>query len=814
MAVTTPPTVTGTGDPAGGDAPADAAAREAVQGAGSEVVQQAGPEGPAPAPVVDVATAGAGAADESRPGGRLAVAIGFSTLAAAVMAGGVFQGVGPRFYAAVAGLAGVGLAVAVDRMRGRALATNVAVVAGLFAIGLLMVTPAFGEVGRLRAIVTAAAQSGDVLRPPVELTVGWKVILGWLMATLGFAAAWVAVALDRPSLGLLLPLPMAAFAGISVPERAQVPSGIAVLVLFAVGLGILSSEQAAAGSGEGGAQPSLGFEIRKALKALPLLAAVTAALVMLARADILFPDPLIDPAQEPQKPKTQPLTEVEDRVLFEVESQLSGPWRIGSLDFYEVRDGTWRLPPFAASELKEVPRSGIVDPELQPSVGATFTVAGLGGAVLPVLPNTVGVVASGPRLAYDARNANLRLVNGQLTAGLTYTVAAAALPSVDDLKAVTDPLPRSVMQFTEIPSAPPAVQELVGRAPKGSKWEEFDFLRTFVLENVTAAGTGTPVPVTPERVQEILGDTKKASPYEIVAVQAMLARWIGVPSRIGYGFDGGEQIDGKLQVRPRDGAAFVEVYFPGYKWLPVIGVPKKAEATVGGDPSQQRVDPSILPSDDIAVQVFLPVLVPPPSVLGKQIAVTVLVVGLLVLLLVIVYVLWPALRKARLRARRREVARAAGTRARVALAYAEWRDLATDFGFLYPTDTPLMFLDRFVDDDEHTELAWLTTRLMWGDLQDSDDPFFAVAAEELSRSLRRRLASAQPATVRAVAVVSRLSLRNPYGTGEDTTGRRRRLSLRRRRKSEAPSRTATRTRRRPPRSRIGKERDREPALVG
>jgi hypothetical protein len=104
----------------------------------------------------------------------------------------------------------------------------------------------------------------------------------------------------------------------------------------------------------------------------------------------------------------------------------------------------------------------------------------------------------------------------------------------------------------------------------------------------------------------------------------------------------------------------------------------------------------------------------------------------------------------------------AGPRARVALAYAEWRDLATDYGYPYDTDTPLMFLDRFAEDAEHTELAWLTTRALWGDLQDSLTPETAAMAEELSRALRRRLAQAHPAPVRAIGLISRLSLRHPY----------------------------------------------------
>ncbi|HLF41419.1 MAG TPA: hypothetical protein VI854_08095, partial [Acidimicrobiia bacterium] len=256
---------------------------------------------------------------------RLAVAMAFPTLAAAVMAGGVFIGAEARVYAAVAGVLGVALAVGAARFRSPA-ASNAVVVGGLFAIGLLMVTPSgLGEVASVRRLAAQAAASGDVLRPPVELTAGWQAILGWLMGIVGFAAAWVAVVVKKPSIGLLLPLPVAAIAGISVPEADQVASGLVVLVLFAIGLGVLSGTQA--GDGEGAEKMPPGYEVRRALRALPLIAAVTAGLYGLAQTDFLFPDPAIDPAQEPQKPKTVPLSEVADRVLFTAEAQISGPWR-------------------------------------------------------------------------------------------------------------------------------------------------------------------------------------------------------------------------------------------------------------------------------------------------------------------------------------------------------------------------------------------------------------------------------------------------------------------------------------------------------
>ena len=264
--------------------------------------------------------------DPDRSPVRLAVAMAFPAIAAAIMAGGVFIGFEARIYAAVAAALGVALAVWASRFRSPVV-SNAVIIGGLFGIGLLMVVPSgLGNVASVGRLASQASSSGDVLRPPVELTAGWQAILGWLLGIVGFAAAWVAIVVKKPSFGLLLPLPVAAIAGISVPDSDQVASGLAVLVLFAIGLGMLS------GSQMGGADEQLppGYEARRALRALPLLAVVTVGLYFLAQTDFLFPKPAINPAEQPQKPKTVPLSQVEDRVLFSIESQLSGPWRVGA----------------------------------------------------------------------------------------------------------------------------------------------------------------------------------------------------------------------------------------------------------------------------------------------------------------------------------------------------------------------------------------------------------------------------------------------------------------------------------------------------
>ena len=700
---------------------------------------------------------------------RVAVGVGVPVIGAAVMIGGVFLGVSPRAYAAVAGIFGLAVAVAARRVRS-ALSSNLITIGGLVGIGVLMVVVSGpGNLADLRKLVSEAASSGDVLRPPVTFTIGWRAILGWLMGVIGFTTGWVAIALRRPIIAVFVPLPFAALVAFSVPEDAQLATGIILFLTIVVGLRLVTF---AAATDDAAALP-VAYQLRTAARAVPVLAIITLALYFAAQTDFLFPDPVINPAQEPQKPKTVPLSTVKDRVLFEVSSTISGPWRIGSLDVYDGND--WRLPPFAQAQLTEVPRSGIVDDELTAQVQATFTVAGLEGAVLPGLPNTVGIRARGPLLAYDSRNGNIRLVQGQVEPGLSYDVVAPALASVADLRKATTDVPDDIREFTEIDDPPPAVRDLISRAPKRSAWDQFDYLRTFILDNVTATGAGAPKSITPDRVEDMIAGSREATPFEIVAAQAMLARWIGLPSRIGYGFDGGDLVSDedatasgtkKLQVRPRHGATFVEVYFPGFKWLPVIGVPRKAKATTGD--AEQQVNPNVLPSENIAVQLTLPVLVDPPSVFGKQVQRVLLIVVPPLLFFFLLYVMYPALAKARRRSRRRAVALARGPHARIALAYREWRDACTDFACGSPTDTPLMFLRRFPPDEEHRELAWLTTRTLWGDLKAACTPEMAATAEELSRALRRRMSLAQPVSLRAVAFVSRLSLRDPYGADDST----------------------------------------------
>ncbi len=696
---------------------------------------------------------------------RLAIVAALPTLAAAVMTGGLFIGAGGRIWAGIAGVLGVLLAVRARQVRRSGLLFGIVIV-GIVLIGLIAVVPTgFSNIFNLGTQMRQAVQQSDVLRPPVDFAPGWHAILAWIMAVVGFAAAWIAVEMERPAFGILVTLPVIGLGSISLPDNQKLATGLVALVLLVLSLAVLSGAQ---GQDEEGRGVSLAFELRRAVRALPIIAIVTILLYFAARSSFLFPKPIYDPAQQAKLPKSIPLSQVKDRVLFTVDAKFNGPWKMGSLDVYDGKD--WRLPPFAQSSLKEVPSSGIVDKHLSPAVRASFTIQGLEGAILPDLPNTVGLVAVGPTLAFDARNGNVRVTQGQVKPGFSYIVAGSATPTVNALRAADLSVPKAYKQFLKIPPEPPAVQGLIQQAGNKKGWDLVDFLREKLLHTVTASGAGTPVSVTPAKVQDMLAGSKEGTPFQIVAGEAMLARWAGVPSRIGYGFDGGDPgPGGTLQVRPKNGALFLEVFFKDYGWLPVIGDPLQAKQNLSSNP--QQTNPSVVISQNIGVQLFLPILTESKPTFFEQFRAFALRTVPILLLLLLIYYLWPLPYKAFRRARRRTWAAEEGPGARVALAYAEWRDYATDYGYKHESDTPLMFLRHVVPDEEHSELAWLVTRSLWGDMRSDVTPDDALAAEEMSRSLRRRLSQAQPISMRLVAKLSRLSVRRPYAPGLDTAAK-------------------------------------------
>jgi hypothetical protein len=390
----------------------------------------------------------------------------------------------------------------------------------------------------------------------------------------------------------------------------------------------------------------------------------------------------------------------------------------------------------------------------------TVTISDVPGRTVPTVANVVGVETP-DTLLYDPRTQALTVDAPRAASGFTYTLTMAAPPGAAELKQAPQP-PAALREFLVAPQTPAAVDALLAKAPEENLFDRLQFVRDSLYANVVAAGVGQPVDLPAERVADLLAGGE-GTPYEITAAEVLLARWAGVPARIGYGYYGGDKVEGQQNtwsVRPVHGAMWLEAYFEGYGWVPIIGTPPKAKASLSDD--EKRTDSSVRPTDEIALIVYVPIKLPTFRLLFEYVrfwAVRVLPAGLAIVLLLAGY---PGLLKVLRRARRRRWARARGPAERLAVAYAEMRDLANDYNFGDPMHTPLEFVDDLHPDDEHRELAWLVTRGIWGDLSRDLQPRDAELAEDMSDSVMRRLRRANGGLPRVVAFASRASLRDPY----------------------------------------------------
>lgn len=692
---------------------------------------------------------------------RPALAAGLSSVAAGLVVGGIFGSWGARLLGAFAALVGAGWALLAARSaRSSAMQAGLPVL--LLVLSGLLLVPAPGGPGALPSLVADAIRAGRALRPPVPFDPGWRVIIVFVIGTVGFASATLAVWLRRPKLALVLPLPLVGLASITQPDSEQFIAGASAFLPVLAAVAVLFG-----GDARETGDLDRSFEMRRLVRGGLTAVPIVALLVALNSASFLFPEPVVNPDDKPQKPRAAPLSAAADRVLFEVAtaSEFTGPWRIGALDVYE--DDSWLIPAFNRDRLVALGDDGLISPIRQGDTqqAITITVRDLGDtSVLPVLPGTTRmemVDARGATVRFDPRTGSPRMASGRVPAGLVYTLRAPTYPTSDALDALDKAPSRTAFAAQlAVPSPPPAVQALLDRSPQQA-WKRLSFLRNELLDNVTAKGAGAPVPVPAARVGDLLAGSRTGTPFEIVAAEALLARWAGLPSRVAFGFDGLNAEGEAFTVRPRNAAQWLEVWFEGYGWVPLIGTPKRAEASLDTDPNA-RFNPGIEPSDDVAVEVYLPFETQDLTQLYQRVR-DVLATWLPVVVLGAgAWIGWPAGAKALRRARRRRWAAARGPRTQIVVEYAEVRDAAIDLGIGDVYDTPLEYLAKVRDDQEHRELAWLASRALFGDLIGSVTEADVAAAEELSASVRRRLAAAQPLEVRLVALVSRASLAQPY----------------------------------------------------
>lgn len=698
--------------------------------------------------------------------------VGASTLlavtAAAWMLAGVFSGGFARAVAVLGAVIGVGM-VTVSYRTSRPLLLQYLVLPVALAVGAMLVVP-FSTAGSPGVVsqVTDALRSGGIGHPPVSFDPGWRPILLVLVALLGAAAATLAVSWRKPKLGIILPAPLIFAAALLQPPSATLSSTAVALVLFIAAFGVAYGVDLAK---EGAT--SARFEVRRLGRAAGLLAGLVVVLIVLSQSGFLLPKPNNSRVVPPQVPQTPPPEA--DRVLFSATLPQPMPLRLGVLDVYGLAQQAWMTPPFDPSRFETVPGSGKVLGSTQPGnvptivlpaassdrVDVEIKVGGIGGHLLPDVANPVSIPHSGFSLQYDPRTQALRLPSSVAADGMSYRIVAPAIPTAGEL-AASGPPPAAMSEYLQAPPVPPSIESLLQKAPTSDLFSRLQYVRAYYYQHVVASGPGSPVSVSADRVVQLLSG-KPGSPFEIVAGEALLARWAGVPARIGYGYYSSMPVQpgsDAYSFRPDDGSMWLEVYFKGYGWVPIVGTPPKAEASLSTKP--KKTNPAVVPSNILDLVVYVPIREQSALLLFDEVRWWLLRALPVAAGLVLAYCFYPGLFKAARRHRRRRWAETQGLPGRLAVAYADLRDGATDLNVGDVTMTPLEFVGAVAPDAEHTELAWLVTRGLWGDLARDLKPEDADAAHDMARSVSKRLRRASPGINQIVAFGSRASLRDPY----------------------------------------------------
>ncbi|HEV3399412.1 MAG TPA: DUF3488 and transglutaminase-like domain-containing protein, partial [Actinomycetes bacterium] len=280
------------------------------------------------------------------------------------------------------------------------------------------------------------------------------------------------------------------------------------------------------------------------------------------------------------------LTAQEDVPMFRARSTSRERWR---LMVYDRFDGTKFAPssdPRDNLVAFEGPIEGELDPDLKMNqVTQEVEIQELGSFWLPAATAPIRVDA-GRRVLANPTFASLT-INQRLREGFSYTVVSQ-VPQVD-----RDVLAGPV-DYREYPALGPYLEtgtldrEVKARAeavvaaknadtPYDKALALQDYLRSKEFRynlNVPALSAGG------NQLRRFLTEVREGYCEQFAIAMAMMARQVGIPSRVAVGFTSGEIVDNNFQqVTTHDAHAWPELWFPGAGWVWFEPTPR-ADGTV------------------------------------------------------------------------------------------------------------------------------------------------------------------------------------------------------------------------------------------
>jgi transglutaminase-like putative cysteine protease len=252
----------------------------------------------------------------------------------------------------------------------------------------------------------------------------------------------------------------------------------------------------------------------------------------------------------------------------------------------------------------------------------TITIGELDGRLLPAAPVVHQI--DGVRVAYDQATGTLIRPEG-LTPGLSYTVQSRQSTVDTNLLGGADvPSGPTVARFLGLgPGTPPAaltdLAQQIGAGVAGA-YQRAQSIEEFLADHYTLVNDAPSGHAYPNLTFFLFGPRngggQRGTSEQFAASFAVLARMLGLPSRVVVGF---QARPGTGSVRGRDALAWPEILFSGVGWVPFDPLPKDnstpqpLESQFHPRPSPSTPPPSVAPTISVSVPPQLPHHSPSPA---------------------------------------------------------------------------------------------------------------------------------------------------------------------------------------------------------
>lgn len=285
-------------------------------------------------------------------------------------------------------------------------------------------------------------------------------------------------------------------------------------------------------------------------------------------------------------------------VVFSVRSSTASYWRLTSLDHFNGNvwsaDQTTQPIPSYSRNPQGAAGSKLLE--------QTFHIASLGNLWLPAAYQPVSV--SGPSyVAYDPASSSIIDPRGA-KAGLTYKVWSElpALKPNELSTATVDTSDPALEPYLELPSSvPSSVISLAKRIVAGARtpYAKALALQNYFRQNFTYS-LSVPASSSDDAMVAFLR-ARKGYCQQFAGTFAVMARAVGLPSRVAVGFTFGQKQGNTYVVRALDAHAWPEVLMGRFGWVPFEPTPGRGapgeSAYAGVQPAQ-----AALPGGSAAVR--------------------------------------------------------------------------------------------------------------------------------------------------------------------------------------------------------------------